>query len=58
MCKIYVYEVVREWSNGRRAKQVKKFESCVDLYEVGYLVALGNGFPGISRILSKSVKES
>lgn len=56
---MYIYKVVREHMDGSRGKRVKKLYRWENDLNVGGLyVHLGNGFPGMQRVLSVEAEES
>ena len=56
--KKYKYTVVREYPDGTRGKRTKTYESYTDKLIIGGFYAhLGHGFPGMHRVLSKTVEE-
>ena len=55
---LYVYTVVRERMDGTRGKKTKKLCRWENNLRVGGLyVHLGNGFPGMQRVLSMTTEE-
>lgn len=54
---VYVYKVVREYPDGRRSGRVRNITRYKPLVVGGLYVHLGNGFPGMQRIISEEVKE-
>ena len=55
---LYVYTVVRERMDGTRGKRAKKLYRWENNLKVGGLyVHLGNGFPGMQRVLSMTTEE-
>lgn len=56
---MYIYKVVREYSDGSRGKRAKKLY-CWEHEQLnvgGLYVHLGRGFPGMQRVLSVETKE-
>ena len=55
---LYIYKVIRERPDGTRGKRAKKYICFEPSLKIGGLyLHLGNGFPGMQRVLSMSVKE-
>lgn len=55
--KEYTYKVVREYPDGSRSKRSRAITRIKPLAVGGLYVHLGNGFPGMQRIISEKVKE-
>lgn len=55
--KEYTYKLVREYPDGIRAGRVRNITRYKPLVVGGLYVHLGNGFPGMQRIISEEVKE-
>lgn len=54
----YIYTVVREFPDGSRAKRKRKHARYRHELKVGGLyVQLGDGFPGMQRVLAVKTKE-
>ena len=54
---MYIYKVIREYSDGSRGKRAKnlyRFEP--DLKIGGLYVHLGGGYPGMQRVLDMAAK--
>ena len=55
---MYIYKVIREYPDGSRGKRTKKLWHWENDLKVGGLyVHLGNGFPGLQRVLSMDTEE-
>lgn len=55
---MYIYKVIREYPDGSRGKRSRKLWRWKNDLKVGGLyVHLGNGFPGLQRILSMETEE-
>lgn len=55
--KEYTYKLVREYPDGSRAGRVRNITRYKPLVVGGLYVHLGNGFPGMQRIISEENKE-
>lgn len=55
--KEYVYRVVREYPDGSQSKKSRTITRMKPLAVGGLYVHLGNGFPGMQRIISEEMRE-
>jgi len=55
--KEYTYKLVREYQDGSRAGNSRTITRYKPLTVGGLYTHLGNGFPGMQRIISEEVKE-
>ncbi len=53
---VYVYKVVREYTDGRRSGRCKTIFRYKPLSVGGIYVHLGDGFPGMQRVISEEIK--
>ena len=53
---VYVYKVVREYPDGNRLKRRKTISRYKPLSVGGLYVHLGDGFPGMQRVISEEIK--
>lgn len=54
----YMYTVIREYLDGSQAKRKRKYYSSKPKLKVGGINAhLGNGFPGMQRVLAVGIEE-
>lgn len=55
--KLYSYKVIREYPDGSRAGRVRTISRYNPLTIGGLYVHLGDGYPGMQRVLSEEVRE-
>ena len=53
----YIYSVAREYPDGSQGKRVKKLHRYKPLAVGGLYAHLGNGYPGMQRVLDVEIKK-